>query len=466
MPDSITPVGTMYAQQNPIAALSSIYGIQQQQLGIKQAQQNLQTGQYTQQSAQAGAQQDQMKSAQLQGATKLAQQAYTSGRYRNPDTGDFDSEKFANDVSALGPYAQQMANDITVRAGETYKNQQTLFNLDNSRKAEIANAYGALAAKENPTHADLADTNTNLILQHPDDPKFVRMITSIGQSVDPNANGQGLKQKALNFAQMAGAPSAMPTAGTVDTGGTIQPGTFAPPLQGGAFKPAGGSVQKTLAPNQQLPYVAASSNLQASGAARGGGSGNADINASNNVVAAQKDARANIDLTKRIDQLADIVSPGAVASKVSQGLGALGLQDVNQARTELQKDLGRLRGPLADRSASDDRARELLSGLPTDTTPTQTIHQAMDVQRGAAKQDLALGALRDKAAAATGGNMNGFQSQYSHAVGAANPLMHEYWSLPKEQQAQFLKRNSSSPQQAQELRNRYEAARSQLNVGQ
>jgi hypothetical protein len=456
----------MYSQQNPIAALSSIYGLQQQQLDIARGKQALQTGQYAQQSAQAGAQQDQMKSAQLQGATKLAQQAYTSGRYRNPDTGDFDSEKFANDVSALGPYAQQMANDITVRAGETYKNQQTLFNLDNSRKAEIANAYGALAAKENPTHADLADTNTNLILQHPDDPKFVRMITSIGQSVDPNANGQGLKQKALNFAQMAGAPSAMPTAGTVDTGGTIQPGTFAPPLQGGAFKPAGGSVQKTLAPAQQIPYVGAAAAASSGGTARGGGSGNADIDASNNVVAAQRDARTNIDLTTRIDQLADIVAPGALPAKVSQGLGALGLTDVNQARTELQKDLGRLRGGLAGRAGSDSRAAELLTGLPTDTTPTPTIHQAMDVTRGTAKQDLALGQLQQQNSKATGGQMTGFQSQYAHATSAASPLMHEYWSLSKPQQAQFLKRNSSSPQQAQELRNRFEAARSQLNVGQ
>jgi hypothetical protein len=229
------------------------------------------------------------------------------------------------------------------------------------------------------------------------------------------------------------------------------------PVLGTLSQPPGTPTGSAINPTP--PQVAGATTRQ-------GGTANADIDTSNMVVAAQRDARTNIDLTKRIDQLADIVAPGAVPAKVSQGLGALGLQDVNQARTELQKDLGRLRGGLANRAGSDSRAAELLTGLPTDTTPTQTIHQAMDVTRGTAKQDLALGNLREKNAASTKGQMNGFQNEYSHATAVASPLMHEYWSLPKEEQAQFLKRNSSSPQQAQELRNRFEAARNQLNVGQ
>src|SRR5271155_5471983 len=133
MPDSITPVGTMYPPQNPIAALSSIYGIQQQQLALKQGQQNLQTGQYTQQSAQANAQQDQIKASEMQGISNLTKNAYTSGRYANSD-GSFNSQKFADDVAAVAPVnGQQIAKDATMRAGETYKNQQTLFNLSTSK---------------------------------------------------------------------------------------------------------------------------------------------------------------------------------------------------------------------------------------------------------------------------------------------------------------------------------------------
>jgi hypothetical protein len=472
MPDAITPVGTMYPQQSPIAALSSIYGIQQQQLGIKQAQQNLQTGQYTQQSAQANAQQDQQKASELQAVGNLTKQAYSSGRYKDAD-GNFDNQKFADDVAQVAPtYGQGIAKDATMRAGELYKNQQTLTNLTGEQRAPIANAFGAWAADPNFDHSKMTDAIENLRDQYKNVPGMSRLLTSMSSAL-PNQDGPQFRQALTTAARMVNAPSSALTTpqGVTNAAGQIQnrmPGTgalSAPQLGPGATNPASPQVAgQTSAAT--LPYVGPAAAAAAGGSSRAGGAGNADILASNNVVAGQKDARTNIDLTTRIDQLADIVAPGALPAKVSAGLGALGLQDVTQARTELQKDLGRLRGPLADRAASDGRAGELLAGLPTDTTPTQTIHQAMDVQRGAAKQDLALGALRDKTAAATGGNMNGFQSQYSHAVGVASPLMHEYWSLPKGDQAAFLKRNSSSPQQAQDLRNRFEAARSQLNVGQ
>ena len=189
------------------------------------------------------------------------------------------------------------------------------------------------------------------------------------------------------------------------------------------------------------------------------GTGNADVDTSNNVVAAQRDARQNIDLTHRIDQLAEIVNPGALPAKISAGLGALGLQDVNQARTELEKDLGRLRGGLSARAGSDQRAAEVLTGLPTATTPTQTIHQAMDVTRGTAKQDLALGALREKAAKATGGQMNGFQGDYAHAVSAASPLMHEFLSLSPQDQVGFYQRNFKTKEQAKAFRDQAQSVK-------
>lgn len=222
------------------------------------------------------------------------------------------------------------------------------------------------------------------------------------------------------------------------------------PLLGSLSQSPGASTGSAINPTP--PQVAGATTRQA-------GTGNADIDASNAVVAAQKDARTNIDLTKRIDQLADVVSPGQIPSKVSQGLGALGLQDVNQARTELQKDLGRLRGAVAQRSGSDSRAGEVLAGLPTDTTPTQTIHQAMDFARGSARQDLALGQLREKSAAATKGQMNGFQGDYAHAVGAASPLMHEYYALSPQEQVGFFQRNFKTKEQAKAFRAQAESAK-------
>jgi len=458
VPDSITPVGTMYAQQNPIAALSSIYGLQQQQLDIARGKQALQTGQYAQQSAQAQSQQDQQKNAELQGLATFSRAAAKDPRYILPD-GSLDTQKFIQGAQAVAPvYGPEHFNQIVSGAKEAVQTRSAVQALSNDQNTQLGNGLMGIATKKDSTWSDVLDWAAQERANNPN-PDFSRALDNIIGSVDKN-DIAGWAQKAVG--RLKGMATQTPS--TIDTGGQVQPG--ATNQFSGAFTPAGSPIQKTLAPAQQIPYVAAAAAASSGGTARGGGSGNADIDASNNVVAAQRDARTNIDLTTRIDQLADIVAPGALPAKVSQGLGALGLTDVNQARTELQKDLGRLRGGLAGRAGSDSRAAELLTGLPTDTTPTPTIHQAMDVTRGTAKQDLALGQLQQQNSKATGGQMTGFQSQYAHATSAASPLMHEYWSLPKPQQAQFLKRNSSSPQQAQELRNRFEAARSQLNVGQ
>jgi hypothetical protein len=450
MPDAITPVGTMYPPQNPIAALSSIYGIQQQQLALKQGQQNLQTGQYTQQSAQANAQQDQQKAAEMQAVGNLTKQAYSSGRYKAPD-GSFDNQKFADDVAQVAPtYGQGIAKDATMRAGELYKNQQTLTNLTGEQRAALGNAFGAWAADPNFDHSQMTDAVENLRDQYKNVPGVSRLLTSMSSAL-PNTDGPQFRQALTTAARMAQAPSAALTTpqGVTNAAGQIQnrmPGTgalSAPQLGPGASNPAS-------------PQVAGAT---ASAKTRAGGSGNADIDASNNVVAAQRDARTNIDLSKRIDQLADVVSPGALPAKVSAGLAALGLTDTNQARSELQKDLGRLRNNFSARAPSDSRAAVALEGLPTDTTPTQTIHQAMDVTRGTSKQDLALGAMRQKNAATTGGNMNGFQGDYAHAVGTASPLMHEYLSLSPQEQVGFFQRNFKTKEQAQAFRAQAQSAK-------
>jgi len=458
----------MYPQQNPIAALSSIYGLQQQQVDIAQKKQALQTGAIQQQTAQAESTQKQQQNAELQAAQSVVKNGVAAGRYNNPD-GSFNRQKAADDITTVAPtYGQGISNQLLSGANEVVQNKQALQNLNQSQRAQIGGVVSSLAADPNIDNTKVIDAFNGLIDQNPD-PGFRRLVLSnlahMPQTGKPADLQQALSTMSAGLTGQSPVGAGTNAAGQNQVVNTLTGARNAPTLGPGTSNPASPQVAgQTSAAT--LPYVGPAAAAAASGSSRAGGAGNADILASNNVVAGQRDARTNIDLTTRIDQLADIVAPGALPAKVSAGLGALGLQDVTQARTELQKDLGRLRGPLADRAASDGRAGELLAGLPTDTTPTQTIHQAMDVQRGAAKQDLALGALRDKTAAATGGNMNGFQSQYSHAVGVASPLMHEYWSLPKADQAAFLKRNSSSPQQAQELRNRFEAARSQLNVGQ
>jgi hypothetical protein len=70
-----------------------------------------------------------------------------------------------------------------------------------------------------------------------------------------------------------------------------------------------------------------------------------------------------------------------------------------------------------------------------------------------------LGALRQKAAQATGGQMNGFQGDYAHAVSAASPLMHEYLALPPADQVGFFKRNFQTAAEAKAFRAQAESVK-------
>ena len=441
-------------QTTPLQTLSQV-------LGIKQAQQNLQTGAIQQQAAQAESEQAQQKNAELQAVGKLTSQAYSSGHYKAAD-GSFDNQKFANDVSSVAPvYGQQIANDATARAGEIYHNQQTLLNLTNDQRKTIGDSFGAMAADPSIDHGKFIDQVESLRDQLKDNPGVSRMLTSIATAM-PNTSGPQLQQALRNAAVAANSPSAAqtnPGVGTYQGVNGVQPYQTNPQAVGGVKNIGAPLGPQGLSPTDQIAYQAARAGATTSASTRAAGSGSADIDTSNQVVSALKDAKTNIDLTHRIDQLADVVAPGALPEKVRSGLGALGLQDVNQAQTELEKDLGRLRGPLAARAGSDSRAAEALEGLPTVKTPTQTIHQAMDFTRGVAKQDLALGQLRDKNAKETGSNMTGFQGDYAHAVSAASPLMHEYLSLSPQDQVGFFQRNFKTKAQAQAFRAQAEAVK-------
>jgi hypothetical protein len=446
VPDSITPVGAQIQPPNPMSGINTISGI----IGLQQQQQNLQTGQYQQQAAQAQAQQSQQKNQELQAAQQLVVNAAKQGDFRLPN-GDFDRISAANKISQIGPYAQEMSGQLLTQANELVQNQQAVQNLSSDARAKGAAQLAALATRDPKlgplTPSDGIDALTQLAK---DNPSLIRTAISMSGAIPPNATDAQLRsifQRASISTMSPEGATGLTLPGQATTGaGTVNRS----PITGGLSAPPGAPPGSPINPTP--PQVAGA-------IARQTGTGNADIDTSNMVVAGQREARTNIDLTKRIDQLADVVSPGKLPADVSAGLGALGLQNVNQARTELVKDLGRLQTNYTSRAGSDERARTILSGLPTDTTPTQTIHQAMDFTRGSARQDLALGALRQKNAAATNGQMNGFQGDYAHAVGAASPLMHEYLSLSPQDQVGFFQRNFKTKAQAQAFRAQAESVR-------
>jgi hypothetical protein len=449
-------------------SLAKILGNASNVLGIKQQQQNLETGKATQASAQAKATIDTQNATENQGIAKLLSDPVGNGIVDGE--GNPTAAAQQKILSVAPTTGSQHYDNIIENAKRKVDFNNTVNGLNTTERGEIAGTVGgASASAQSPD--DIKSALKLLVDSKSGTPvagDYQRISKLVGDQLDhvnQATKGQNPAPPGQEPWRVAGqriAQSTLPPSQTVGAGGVALPGAAQTgagmvnrnPNTGALSQPPGGATGSTINPRPEQVAGATVANTS-----RAGGAGNADIDTSNMVVGAQRDAKANIDLTRRVDQLAEVVQPGAAASKISAGLGALGLTDVNQARTELQKDLGRLRGNLSARAGSDSRAATALEGLPTDTTPTQTIHQAMDVTRGMARQDLALGSLREKTAKATGGNMNGFQGDYAHAVGAASPLMHEYYSLPPADQVGFFKRNFQNKDQAKAFRAQAESAK-------
>jgi len=438
MPDAIQPVGAMIQPPDPskgLGMMSSILGIQQQRLGLQQAQQNLQTGQYTQQTAQAGSQLAQQKASEMQAVGNLVKQSYTSGRYKGAD-GNFDNQKFANDVNAVAPVnGAQIANDAVSRAGEIYKNQQTLFNLESSKRAQVGDTVGALAGDKDVTQSKIIDAFEGLRQQHPDDKALSRMLQSTQGSIPPNATGPQLQQ-VLNTMASGMKGTAAQGSTTNAASQIVNQGTYSRILSAPGEVPG--------SPNNLNPASPKVAGAAAGEVSRAGGSGNADIDRSNQVSAAVAPANKTVLITNEIDGLADQIHSGKLSASISKAAAAAGLSSTTYARQLLEKDLGQLRTNATPASATDQRQATVISGLPEATSDPQTIHTSMDYTRGVARQDLARGAQLN-AIKSKDPSLRGFQAADDTLTGTTDPLMHEFKSLntPADRIA-FYKRNFSN----------------------
>ena len=453
---------------NTFNSLAKILGNASGILGVRQQQQALQTGQFAQQSAKAKATVDTQSANENQARAQLLSDPVKNGIVDENGNPTPDAQKI---VMRAAPTTGQDHYEKILNAANTKVQFNSAVNtLRAQDRAELAQAAGGVAARAQSPQ-DIADSLDQVVESKQGTPEYGNYQTIAGTM--KQAIGHLAAKTAANNPVPAGqepwrigaqnmAASILPAGASVGAGGlgtpeAVQTGAGLvnrSRVSGALSQPAGAHTGSAINPT---PVQVAGATAGAT--SRAGGAGNADIEASNQVVAAQRDAKANIDLTRRIDQIADVIQPGKLAGKVSAGLNALGFSDVNQARSELQKDLGRLRGNLAGRAGSDSRAATALEGLPTDTTPAPTIHQAMDITRGMARQDLALGSLRAKAEKATGGTMTGFQGDYAHAVGAASPLMHEYYALSPAEQVGFFKRNFQTKEQAKAFRAQAESVK-------
>ena len=451
MPDSITPVGTQN-KYDPMQGINMLSGV----LGIQQQQQQLQI-----------AQGEAQKSQQLMHERQSIQQMMHSGKDDQGQSiiGEDGSPDPAKILPALGRMAplsgQQFAQGILKTHTDKLGLQEASRALDINHRNALQGMVQSVAAGMDPQEA--VSTMRDYVKQHPEaapTEKYMEgFVQHIGNAKDPDQRAH-LAQSLASMMQPGQAVETRPQNASVQTAkGSLQ-GAVAPAVAGGAFSPST-FTQRGIGPTEQPGYLAQA----AAAGSYGGGTATSDVQRANEVGADLKGASNTIRLSKQVDELAKAINSGGAAKDVSKALQYLGFGSLAEARTQLQKDLGQLRGVVASRAGSDARASEVLEGYPTDTTPENTIHYAMDYIRGSARQTIARGDLLQQYKKKDPQALSGFQAADNALVSHTDPLMHEFMALGPEERAGFYRRNFKSAQEAQAFKDSVTAHQKRTQSG-
>ena len=319
MPDSITPVGTQnkYDPMQGINMLSGVLGIQHQQVGLQQQQQELRS-----QTAQAD--QATQRNQELQTAQHLAINAVKGGQYRAQD-GTLDRAALANDISQIGPYAQENATSLLSQANEVVANQRAHQALASSEQQKMGSALGGLATKSDLSNSDLIDTMDGLVEQGVV-PR--RMAMSMLTHVPPNASPQQLQELARRWSIAATSPEAAagqtnPQMAEYNAPGNVLGLRQTNPQYPGGMGNLGGNVRQGATPAQQPAFQGqvAAATTAASGA------GSIDNQAFGNVVAAGTKAASITDLAQKVKDLAGQIRTGKFTQEFADQLTVLKQHD-------------------------------------------------------------------------------------------------------------------------------------------
>lgn len=254
MPEMI-PVGNTIQAPQPINPLQSLSGI----LGIKQQQQNLQTGQYVQQQEQSGAQQQQQAMRERLAVQKMMQTGQDDqGNNIKGTDGQPDPAKILPALGRIAPltgqaYAQSILKTATDKVG--------LQSASTTLDANQRNLLGGVIQAGSLSGAKAADINAgidNLVQAHPEMGNAADYAKGLVDHLDSVQDPDKRKQVAnqiSSYLQGAQPVVTQPARATVDSGPNIQQGAVAPPASGGGFTPAT-TVTKALTPSERLPHQA------------------------------------------------------------------------------------------------------------------------------------------------------------------------------------------------------------------
>jgi len=464
-------------QINPSAGIdtySKLLGLQQSQLQLQGAQQNLQTNQYLQAQAQAKAQQDQQAAAEMRAGAQLMADPLGNGlvdKDGNPTVDAYQKIKRIMPITGDAQYEKMMsAAKGRVEYADAYSN------LTQKQRGDVNSALAAVAADPNSKASDVlsrlqlvkqdyagtgAEASIDRIIKNTSDG-----IGAIRKEVGDGPNGSihpklqqfllGLSRGSLGNQGITGSGGiAAGSNVVVDQGGTVQPGVQNSPLSGGGLTLAGQPIVKTLAPNQTPEYAGRVAQASASGT----GTASGDIDRKNQISAAVAPSNNAISTIAEMRSLTRQISQGSFSQQILKASQAAGDSSPEiTARNLLKKDMANLKTSVGSAATTDAQRSTIDQSFPDLENPdVPTVTRALDRIEGTMRQNL----VRSRSAQdylKKHPDAGGLQQADDKLMSDADPLMHTYNALKSPQErAEFLKRHFDSPEQAKDFINRKRA---------
>jgi hypothetical protein len=243
-----------------LTTLSDLMGLQQKQIGISQAQQTLQTGQFMQQQQQAEAQKQQQAMATRQVATKMAQTGTDpdGNSIIDPTTKEMDPVKFSSALFKTDPInAAPIVQNILKTTNDKFITQSTGLKLDAQQRQMLAGPLQALNLDSSDANvSNVRSTFGQFLQQHPEMGPNVASANALLDHIQGQTDQKKRGAMANSFSALLQGGvqvQTQPTAGTMESGQEIIPGTQAPAAAGGAFTPSGPTIEKKIAPQLVTP---------------------------------------------------------------------------------------------------------------------------------------------------------------------------------------------------------------------
>lgn len=456
----------MVKAPDPNQGISTVSGM----LGLRQQQQNLQTGQLQQQ-------QEQLKTAQAQGVQDFFKTWDPSQHVADDGSTDLDSALQSKEFKGAGNAKPAIMQSLLDIKNKQLGNKQALSSLNSDLVKQFTTGMGSLA-KDEDVVADKTDPTTgvnagrakidqfmgNFGKLSPDAARIAAIYGPVTQHAPPGKLAAGVAAMQMQ-GQSASEQQAQqnPATGSYDTGANIVPYTVNRAT--GIPQPTGQQIPKQLGPTEQLPYK-----RQAAAAGTEGAAGAAnDEDLYNTITQRGTQATKLKSLTQDISSLAGEVQTGqyskAFADKWSALKQTFGFRpDDNSADTKRQiltKMAAQLKAASESGATTDSARAGIEASLPDpEHMGPAAVQQAARYVGSLADIDTARSRLAQQHRQVSGGQSTGLRAADSAFMQNADPKVFEYQNIPPGKERQdYLKQHFKSKDEVKAFLDKQQALR-------